>query len=114
MTTLTVDLPPELVDRLHLAAKDAGQPLDALITRLLAEQFQVAYRHPDVVPAPENERERVRAVLRTAGLQTELGPMAQRLADESTGTLEDVEAAFAQADGKPLSEIVLEMRGPKE
>ena len=113
MTSLTLDLPTELVERLQQAAERAGQPLDALVAQLLAGQLPHSYQHPDVVPAPPGERERVRAALRAAGLRAELGPEAQRLAVESTGTLEEVEAAFARGGGKPLSEIVLEMRGPK-
>ena len=113
MAPLTLDLPPELVERLQQAAERAGQPLDALVAKLLTEQLQVSYQHPDIVPAPAGERERVRAALRAAGLRAELGPEAQRLAAESTATLEEVEAAFTRAGGKPLSEIVLEMRGPK-
>ena len=83
------------------------------MARLLAVQLQVSYHHPDIVPAPAGERERVRAALQAAGLRAELGPEAQLLAAESTATLEEVEAAFARAGGQPLSEIVLEQRGPK-
>ncbi len=113
MASLTLDLPIDLVDRLQQAADRAGQPLDVLVTQMLAERLPLSSRHPDVLPAPAGERERMRSVLRAAGLRAELGPEAQRLAAESTGTLEEVEAAFARAGGKPLSEIVLEMRGPK-
>lgn len=113
MTSLTLDFPTELVERLQQAAKHAGQPLDTLVAQLLAEQAPVSYQHSDVVPAPAGERERVRTVLHAAGLRAELGPEAQRLAAESPGTLEEVEAAFARAGGTPLSELVLEMRGPR-
>lgn len=112
MASLTLDLPADLVERLQQAAERAGQPLDALVMQMLAAQVQVAYRHPDVAPAPAGERERVRAALQAAGLRAELGPEAQRLAAESTATLEEVEAAFARAGGHPLSRTVLEQRGP--
>ena len=113
MTSLTLDLPTELVERLQRAAERAGQPIHALVAELLTEQLKISYRHPDVVPAPPGERERARAALRAAGLRGELGTEMQRLAAESTGTVEEVEAAFARAGGQPLSELVLAMRGPK-
>jgi plasmid stability protein len=114
MVSLTVQLPDDLVERLRQVAVRTGQPLDAVVVDVLVEHLPPTYTHPDVVPAPPGERDRVRAALRVAGLIAELGPEAQRLAAESTATLEEVEAAFARAGGKPLSEIVLEMRGSKE
>jgi len=60
----------------------------------------------------KSNRERVRQALRAAGLLTDLGPNMRRLADPAV-RLEDVNAALARAGGKPLSEIVLEQRGPK-
>jgi len=64
--------------------------------------------------APNNERERVRAVLRAAGKLAELTPGEKAIAARSTATLEEVSAALSRPGGRPLSDIVLEMRGPKE
>ncbi|MSP13763.1 MAG: hypothetical protein EXR62_12515 [Chloroflexi bacterium] len=61
----------------------------------------------------ENERERATEILRAAGLLAELGPEEKDRAARSTATLEEVQAAFAATAGKPLSEIVIEQRGPK-
>jgi hypothetical protein len=38
----------------------------------------------------------------------------QRLAAESILTLDEARAILDRAGGKPLSEIILDMRGPKE
>ncbi|HMO58209.1 MAG TPA: hypothetical protein PKA05_21315 [Roseiflexaceae bacterium] len=40
--------------------------------------------------------------------------MACRTAAGATLSLEEVQAILARAGGKPLSEIVIEQRGPKE
>ncbi len=53
-------------------------------------------------------------MLRAAGLLAELSPEEKERAAQSTATLEEVSAALDRAGGKPLSEIILEMRGPKE
>jgi hypothetical protein len=60
------------------------------------------------------ERERATEALRAAGLLTELSPAEKALADQSALTLEEARAILDRAGGKPLSEIILEMRGPKE
>ena len=64
--------------------------------------------------APDGERERSIDVLRAARLLAEPSPDMLARAAQSTATLEDVQAAFARAGGKPLSEIVLNQRGAKE
>ena len=54
----------------------------------------------------------MRQALRAAGLLVELSPTLRARIDP-TVRQEDVEASLARAGGKPLSEIVLEQRGPK-
>ncbi len=115
MTTLTLDLPPDVYQRLHREADRVGQAVELLATEWLMERArQVPARNDLPPPAPPSERERARAVLHEAGLLTELGPELKRRAEQSTATLEEVQAAFARAGGKPLSEIIIEMRGPNE
>jgi hypothetical protein len=63
---------------------------------------------------PPDERERVAATLRAAGLLTELSPEEKARAARSTLTLEEARTILDRAGGKPLSEIVLDLRGPKE
>ena len=46
MTTLTVELPPELVARLEQVAAEQGRPLDALVAAALPARFA-----PDAEPA---------------------------------------------------------------
>ncbi len=61
-----------------------------------------------------SERDRATEALRVAGLLAEPSPAMQRLAAESTLTLDEARAILDRAGGKPLSEVILEMRGPKE
>ncbi len=108
MTTLTIDLPWEVYERLQAAAEDQGKPIEALASEWLAEKSE-----PTEPPRPA-EREHLRAALRAAGLLAELSPDEKRLAAQSTLTLEEARAILDRVGGKPLSEIILEMRGPKE
>jgi hypothetical protein len=68
----------------------------------------------EAIQPPASERDRATAALRAAGLLAEPSPALKRLAAESTITLEEARAILDRAGGKPLSELVLEMRGPKE
>jgi plasmid stability protein len=105
MTTLTLELPPDIYRQLRETATQQGKPAEELVEEWIAERIQ---------PAQPSERERAREVLRAAGLLTELGPELKRLAADATMTLDEVSEAFSRAGGKPLSEIVIEQRGPKE
>lgn len=112
MTTLTLDLPADLYERLRAEASRRGQSAEVIVWEWLAERL------PPPAPAPAggrplSERERVREALRAAGLLRELSPEEKARAARSTATLEEVSAALDRAGGQPLSEIVLEMRGPK-
>ena len=105
MTQLTLDLPPDLYERLRAEAERVGQPPAAVAQAWLAERL------PET---PRSGRERGRALLLAAGLLAEPGPEMQRRAARSTATIEEVRAALDRAGGKPLSQEVLEMRGPRE
>jgi hypothetical protein len=105
MTAVTIELPPDLYERLSREAEQAERPVEALIEEWLARHFPP--------PAPADERARRREVLRAAGLLTELGPELKQRAARATASLEEIQATFARAGGKPLSEIVIEQRGPK-
>lgn len=105
MTRVTVELRPDIYDRLQAEAERQGQPVAALVEAWVVEHLQA--------PVAPDERERIRAVMAASGLLTNLSPDLQHLAAQSTATLEDVQAAFARAGGPPLSETVLEQRGPK-
>ncbi len=108
MTTLTLELPPELYDRLRSEGLLANKPVELVAQELIAERLEA------ILAERLRERERAIEALRAAGLLTELGPEGKARAARSTATLEEVNAALARAGGKPLSELILEMRGPKE
>ena len=104
MATLTLDLPPDLHERLRAEADRVGKPVDTVVREWLAERL----------PPPASDRERARAALRAAGLLAEPSAEMIRRAEQATMTLEEVRAALDRAGGQPLSELILEMRGPKE
>lgn len=68
----------------------------------------------EVLPPPVTERDRATATLRAAGLLTELSPSEKLRASRSTLTLDEARAILDRAGGQPLSEVILDMRGPKE
>jgi hypothetical protein len=105
MTTLTIDLPTNVYERLRSAAEQKHITIEAVAQEWLAEKS---------AGVMTSERERLRAVLRAAGRLGELSPEEKQRAAQSTLTLEEARAILDRAGGKPLSEIVLEMRGPKE
>ncbi len=106
MTMLTLDLSPDLYERLRTEAERLGKPAATVAEKWLAERLPP--------PDPTSDRERVRAALRAAGLLVEPTPEELAWAETVTVTLEEVSADLERAGGRPLSEIVLEQRGPKE
>ncbi|NCC33851.1 MAG: hypothetical protein EOM24_17815 [Chloroflexia bacterium] len=104
MPDLTLAIPADVYQRLHDEALRRGASVEALAAEVLRTHLP---------PAPVSERERVTAVLRAAGLLTELSPEEKERAAQSTLTLEDAQAILNRAGGQPLSEVLLEMRGPK-
>ncbi len=104
MTTLTLQLSPERYERLRAEAERLGKPEEELAHEWISER---------ITPLM-SERERATEVLRAAGLLAELSPEEKKRAARSKATLEEVQAALDRAGGKPLSEVILEMRGPKE
>jgi predicted transcriptional regulator len=107
MTALTIELPPEIIARLRAEAERVGKPISTVVEEWLKQHL------PD--PPPLSERERARAALRAAGLLAEdpLGPALRLRAEQANVTLEEVSADLERAGGRPLSEIILEQRGPK-
>ena len=119
MTTLTLDLPTELYERLRAEAEHQGKPVAIVAQEWLTERLEEAPPAASAMgdtpaPAPTSDRDRSTEVLRAAGLLAELSPAEKERARRSTATLEEVSAALSRAGGKPLSELILEMRGPKE
>lgn len=106
---VTLQLNPDIYERLGQVAKHDGKSIEATAEALLTEKLITT-----PTPSKLTERELVREALRAAGLLTELGPEMKKRAQQATMTLEEVQAALARSEGPPLSEIILEMRGPKE
>jgi len=104
--SVMLELSPEAYGRLRDEAGRLGKALPAIAREWLIERLAMS-------PAPPlDERAPVRQALRAAGLLTELGPELRVRADP-TISLEEVQEALDRADGKPLSEIIIEQRGPK-
>ncbi len=105
MTNVMIDLPTDIYQKLQGESNRAGKPIELLVQEWVVERVsavELSY-----------ERRQIQDLLRKTGLLTELGPILQERANQSTMTLEEVQAAFARVGGKPLSEIVMEQRGPK-
>jgi len=105
MTILMLELSSDLYNRLRWEASRRGRPVENVAHDLLDEGLASA--PPDALSA----REHVREALRAAGILGELGPEMKARAARSTMSLEEVRAALDRAGGKPLSELILEMRG---
>lgn len=105
MTTVTIDIPTDIYQKILDMSSRVGKSVEHIVQEWLVERAS----HTEITL----EREHIREILRSAGLLTELGPELQKRAMRSTATLEEVQASFARVGGKPLSEIVIEQRGPK-
>ena len=105
MTTITLDLAPDLFARLRAEAARQGKPAQALAQEWLVERLAAS--------PPDGERARVRSALRAAGLLDTLTPEELERAARSDATLDEVSAALDRSAGEPLSAIVLAQRGPK-
>jgi hypothetical protein len=105
ITALTVELSAEVYARLRAEAERQGNPPEGVVEEWVVERL--------VVPPRTYDRERSIAAMRAAGLLLE--PTSEQLAWAETVdvTLEEVSDALDRAGGKPLSEIILEQRGPK-
>ncbi|RLC97774.1 MAG: hypothetical protein DRI77_06570 [Chloroflexi bacterium] len=135
MDTITLTLSPEVHQRLEKKAKQVGQSPETVAQELLTGQLSPqagetgrvlreaslsvgnrSYIHPVPVVRPhtETEREKLSRLLREAGMMSEIGPHMRRLVETIPADRDKVVAILSRAGGEPLSEIVLEQRGPKE
>lgn len=106
MTIVTIELPQQVYNRLHAVAQQRHTTIESVAQEWLVEKSAVAQ--------PVSERDQAIAALRAAGLLVEPSLSMQQLAAESTLSLEEARAILDRTGGKPLSELILEMRGPKE
>lgn len=105
MTNLIIDLPQSVYERLSAVAQQQHKTIETLVQDWLAEKSGLESKL--------GEQERMTAALSAAGLLTELSPAEKARANQSTLTLDEARAILDRAGGKPLSEVILEMRGPK-
>lgn len=105
-TALTLELPPDVFTRLRTEAERVGKPRSAVVQEWVAERL------PAAPPAGDRARAR-RAARRRAVNRGPRGPELRRRAETAQVTLEEVSADLERAGGRPLSEIILEQRGPK-
>jgi plasmid stability protein len=105
MTVLTINLPDHIYEQLRATAHHQHTTIEAVAEEWLVEKSATSEL---------SGRTQLQAVLRAAGKLVAPSPQMQRLAAESTLTLDEARAILDRAGGKPLSEVILEMRGPKE
>lgn len=93
MTTLSIELPPEVYERLRRIAGTRGTSAEDLAQVWLAEKTAAE-------PASETMRERMRVALRAHGLLAEITDEEKRLAAESTLTLDEARAIHLAGTGR--------------
>ncbi len=100
----TLSIPPDLYARLQEYAAATGKRLEQAVAELLERDLRRI--------KPKTETERFLAAMKKAGVTVR--PLSDDLRKLILPGVkhEEVEAAFARAGGKPLSEIVMEQRGP--
>ena len=105
MTTITLDFEQDVYLQLEAEANRIRKAPADLVKEWVADRLS---------PKPVSKRDQARAVLHKAGLLTSPTPHMQNLASQTTATLDEIKKALDKTGGKPLSEIILEQRGPKE
>lgn len=103
MTTMTLDISPELYHQLQEAARRAGRPMHELVASWLQERLISA----------QQERARAIAALQAAGMVVAPSPEMQAHAAQASMSLAEVQAALDRVGGIPLSDVSIAQRGPK-
>jgi hypothetical protein len=108
MTNIIVELESSEYERLSEEAKRLGKTPDDLVQEWVSERLKKS--QSDQL---DNKKQTIQA-LRAAGLLAEISPGLRKLADLSI-PLEEVQQALSRdKNGKSLSQIVIEGRGPKD
>jgi plasmid stability protein len=127
MAKIVVELSPAIYQQLRQRAQEAGKSPEALSRELLGAALQsqpardvgkppaaLSPEPPERTQVPEAPPVRsAREILRQSGMLSELSPYLQSKIIPGV-TLEEVQEALTQAGGPPLSDIIIEQRGPKE
>jgi len=103
MTTLTLRLSKDLLRLLQKRSVERGEEPQKVVLGILQKELD---------SEAKSAREQVIEALRASGLVRPLSENLRKMSDSSV-THAEVEAAIAKAGGKPLSEIIIEQRGPK-
>ncbi|MBI3989005.1 MAG: hypothetical protein HY347_05250 [candidate division NC10 bacterium] len=103
MSTLIIDLPPEICKRLEAQARKAGKAPEALPL----EFIEAGLKAREGAPPPT-----ARELLQASGRVRPLSPGLLRKIIPGV-TLQEVRTAVSRAAGPSLSEIILTQRGPK-
>ena len=103
MSTLTIDLPPEIYKRLEAEARKVGKAPEAFTL----EFIETALKAREGTP-PQTVRE----LLQALGRIRPLSPALRRKIIPDV-TLDEVRRAVSRAADPSLSEIILTQRGPK-
>lgn len=96
----------DVIENLQKSLPNNGEPLNGLAT----QQGDASSKSELNVEQYRAEREKRRQILKEAGLLVELDPELAKRADP-TVSIEKVREALSR-DGKPMSEIAIEQRGP--
>ncbi len=114
MDVLVLEMSPELLERLRAVAASRQEPPEKTAVSLLEE----CLTSPPA--SKESERERMRRILREAGLLRDLGQTLREHAkqlDRQLGSAEEMGSRRRALQNRrldpPLSQDILDMRGPK-
>ena len=105
MTTLTLELPKDLLGLLQERASERGQELQEVALRILRKEL---------TPEAKSEREQVIKVLQAAGL---IRPLSPELGEKYVRCLDPIERERIRQElaektfTPPLSEIIIQNRG---
>jgi predicted DNA-binding protein len=103
MNPIVIDLPAETRKRLEEQAHKVGKSTEIYVREIVESALHVR---------EQNQPKTAREVLVALG---RVQPLSERLRRKIIPgvTLDEVRAALTQANGSPLSQIILEQRGPK-
>ncbi len=115
MAAITLHLPAHIVQRLEEEAQRTGRQPSEVAETILVEHL---------ASEAETERDKAIRVLREAGMLSALSDdmiaFAEKLRQEANASSltdeelqAEIEADLKKVGGQPLSEIILEQRGPK-
>jgi hypothetical protein len=104
MATLTIELSDEILAQLQTDAKQQGKVAEVVAQELITQQLEAKQ------VSKMSDRDLARKLLKDGGKLSTLHPDLLKLANSAI-SIEEIRDALSR-DGKPMSEIVIEQRGP--